>query len=417
MKLTKKTLVASTTVATLFAVSGMEVSAQENSTLNWTPRTIAEIQADAAKTSNSKTYTIKFGDTLSTIAAATDVDMYILAQINQISNLDLIFPDTVLKLSYDANNQLTAVEETPPVSTGSVSEVVDEIPVTVTNETEVTPNTSETTAVATESVVTEETTVSAPLTTEGETSSATEATPVVAEVTEASITEEVTVKPEEPTQAISEAPVSEETEVEPTAPAVEETTEVPIVETTTEATTISAAPVVETVTEAVTAEETSTPTTSQAPAPEVYTVVSEAVEITTETATEAPTVAAAPSSSAVSKPENAGLKPHVAAYKEEVAGLYGITSFSLYRPGDSGDHGKGLAVDFMVPVGSDLGDQVAQYAIDTMGARNISYIIWEQKFYSPWPSVYGPAYTWNPMPDRGGVTANHYDHVHVSFNE
>ncbi|MGT2828911.1 LysM peptidoglycan-binding domain-containing protein [Streptococcus hillyeri] len=390
MKLTKKTLVASTTVATLFAVSGMEVSAQENSTLNWTPRTIAEIQADAAKTSNSKTYTIKFGDTLSTIAAATDVDMYILAQINQISNLDLIFPDTVLKLSYDANNQLTAVEVTPPVSTGSVSEVVDEIPVTVTNETEVTPNTSETTAVATESVVTEETTVSAPLTTEGETSSATEATPVVAEVTEASITEEVTVKPEEPTQAISEAPVSEETEVEPTAPAVEETTEVPIVETTTEATTISAAPVVETVTEAVTAEETSTPTTSQAPAP---------------------------SSSAVSKPENAGLKPHVAAYKEEVAGLYGITSFSLYRPGDSGDHGKGLAVDFMVPVGSDLGDQVAQYAIDTMGARNISYIIWEQKFYSPWPSVYGPAYTWNPMPDRGGVTANHYDHVHVSFNE
>ncbi|MFC5630691.1 MULTISPECIES: LysM peptidoglycan-binding domain-containing protein [Streptococcus] len=382
MKLTKKTLVTSTTVATLFVVSGMEVSAQENSSLNWTPRTIAEIQADAAKTSNSKTYTIKFGDTLSTIAAATDVDMYILAQINQISNLDLIFPDTVLKLSYDANNQLTAVEVTPPVSTGAVSEVVDEIPVTVINETEVTPNTSE-------------------------------ATLVVEEVTEAFITEEVTVKPEETTQAISEAPVSEETEGETTTPIVEETTEVAVVETTTEETTIAATSVVETVTEAVTADETSIPTTSQAPAPEVYTVVSEAVETTTE----ATTVAVAPSSSAVSKPENAGLKPHVAAYKEEVAGLYGITSFSLYRPGDSGDHGKGLAVDFMVPVGSDLGDKVAQYAVDTMGARNISYIIWEQKFYSPWPSIYGPAYTWNPMPDRGGITANHYDHVHVSFNE
>ena len=24
-------------------------------------------------------------------------------------------------------------------------------------------------------------------------------------------------------------------------------------------------------------------------------------------------------------------------------------------------------------------------------------------------------HTWNPMPDRGSVTENHYDHVHVSI--
>ncbi|HFI0352661.1 TPA: peptidoglycan-binding protein, partial [Streptococcus suis] len=111
-----------------------------------------------------------------------------------------------------------------------------------------------------------------------------------------------------------------------------------------------------------------------------------------------------------------GLQPQVAAFRAEVAGIFGITSFSGYRAGDPEDHGKGLAIDFMVPVSSALGDQVAEYTIANIGAKNISYIIWKQRFYSPYPSIYGPAYTWNLMPDRGSVTENHYDHVHVSFN-
>lgn len=382
MKLTKKALVTSTTVATLFAVSGMEVSAQEVIEFNWTPRTVTEIQATATETSSSKSYTIQFGDTLSTIATATGVDMYVLAQINQISNLDLIFPDTVLKLSYDANDQLTAVEVTPPASADSVVEVITE------SSTEVASEASEAEQVTTAApVVTEENTTPVPVTTE----ETTEATTVAEVVTEASTAEEVTVEPEVITQETTEEPVSEDI--------VEETTVAPVTEVTTEATTEEQPLVPEPLPETTT---------------EVYNVVPEVVETTTE----ATTIASAPSTSAaISNPENAGLKPHVASYKEEVASIFGITSFSLYHPGDAEDHGKGLAVDFMVPVGSDLGDQVAQYAIDTMGARNISYIIWEQKFYSPWPSIYGPAYTWNPMPDRGGVTANHYDHVHVSFNE
>ncbi|MFR7057760.1 peptidoglycan-binding protein LysM, partial [Streptococcus pneumoniae] len=96
--------------------------------------------------------------------------------------------------------------------------------------------------------------------------------------------------------------------------------------------------------------------------------------------------------------------------------LFGITSFSGYRPGDSGDHGKGLAIDFMVPERSELGDKIAEYAIQNMASRGISYIIWKQRFYAPFDSKYGPANTWNPMPDRGSVTENHYDHVHVSMN-
>lgn len=70
----------------------------------------------------------------------------------------------------------------------------------------------------------------------------------------------------------------------------------------------------------------------------------------------------------------------------------------------------------MVPVSSTLGDQVAQHAINNMASRDISYVIWKQQFYAPFNSIYGPANTWNPMPDRGSVTENHYDHVHVSFN-
>ncbi|MBM9832608.1 peptidoglycan-binding protein LysM, partial [Enterococcus faecalis] len=81
-----------------------------------------------------------------------------------------------------------------------------------------------------------------------------------------------------------------------------------------------------------------------------------------------------------------------------------------------GDHGKGLAVDFIVSSNSALGDQVADYAAKNMGTKNISYIIWKQRFYSPYDSIYGPANTWNMMPDRGSITENHYDHVHVSFN-
>ncbi|HFI2433329.1 TPA: peptidoglycan-binding protein, partial [Streptococcus suis] len=112
-----------------------------------------------------------------------------------------------------------------------------------------------------------------------------------------------------------------------------------------------------------------------------------------------------------------GLQPQVSAFRAEVASAFGITSFSGYRAGDSGDHGKGLAIDFMVPQSSALGDQVAEYAIANMGAKNISYVIWKQRFYAPYASIYGPAYTWNLMPDRGSITENHYDHVHVSFNQ
>lgn len=113
---------------------------------------------------------------------------------------------------------------------------------------------------------------------------------------------------------------------------------------------------------------------------------------------------------AITNTNNAGLQPHVAVYKEFVGNMFGITSFSLYRPGDPGDHGKGLAVDFMVPVSSELGDRIAQYAISTMDHYGVSYVIWKQHIYGDWNR------RWVPMEDRGSITENHYDHVHVSFH-
>ena len=119
---------------------------------------------------------------------------------------------------------------------------------------------------------------------------------------------------------------------------------------------------------------------------------------------------------AASRAGNEGLQPQTAKFKEEIIDVFGITNIGGYRPGDPEDHGTGHAIDVMVPAGSELGDRVAQYAINNASRAGIKYIIWKQRFWAPFYSIYGPAYSWNIMGDRGGDTANHYDHVHISFN-
>ena len=39
----------------------------------------------------------------------------------------------------------------------------------------------------------------------------------------------------------------------------------------------------------------------------------------------------------------------------------------------------------------------------------MQYVIWEQRYWEPGSS-------WELMEDRGSITANHYDHVHVTVN-
>src|SRR5688572_24709333 len=59
--------------------------------------------------------------------------------------------------------------------------------------------------------------------------------------------------------------------------------------------------------------------------------------------------------------------------------------------------------------GNELGDKVAAYALAHQPEHGIWYAIWRQR--------YNDGSGWDPMEDRGSITANHYDHVHVSFDE
>ena len=346
----KKRIILASTVALSLA----PVLATQAEELVWTARSVEQIQNDVTKSENKTSYTIQYGDTLSTIAEALGVDVNVLANLNKISNIDLIFPETVLTTTVNEKEEVTEVEiQTPDTVQGGEG------------------------TTATADLTTNQVTV------DDQTVQVEDLTQPVAETTVAEPVAEAT------TEAVTEvvAPVEEAT--------TETVAETPVVEKTT----TTEAPVTETVTET-----QSAPSTYQAEASQG------------SSATYAAPAAPDYASIAASKSENAGLQPQTAAFKEEVANLFGITSFSGYRPGDSGDHGKGLAIDFMVPVSSALGDQIADYAIQNMASRGISYIIWKQRFYAPYDSKYGPAYTWNPMPDRGSVTENHYDHVHVSMN-
>ncbi|HEM5194795.1 TPA: LysM peptidoglycan-binding domain-containing protein [Streptococcus suis] len=290
MKNNKKMLYTSSLALSLFSTGMISTNVLA---IEWAPRTVSEISPEIVQEEGKMTYTVQYGDTLSAIALAMNIDMDLLAKINQIADVNLIFPDTVLTTTVDQNNQVTVEDTVVPLD--QISSVTDSAPV-----------------------------------------------------------EEVVEQP------VVEAPVEEVVEQPVVEAPVEEVVEQPVVET--------------------------------------------------------PQVTALSTTTTSISAYDVGLQPQVAAFRAEVANAFGITSFSGYRPGDSGDHGKGLAIDFMVPQSSALGDQVAAYAVANLASKNINYIIWKQRFYALYDSIYGPAYTWNLMPDRGSITENHYDHVHVSFN-
>ncbi len=368
----KKRILLASTVALSFA----PVLATQAEEVLWTARSVEQIQNDLTKTDNKTSYTVQYGDTLSTIAEALGVDVTVLANLNKITNMDLIFPETVLTTTVNEAEEVTEVEiQTPQadsseeVTTATADLTTNQV--TVDNQTVQVADLSQPIAEAPKAVET----------------TSTKEVVSSSEVTEEQTAETSSAVAEEAPQATTPAE-KEETQVRPQAASTVETT-------------------------ATSSEEAKEASSSEAtPAVSTYQPEETKPVSTTYTAPAAPDYAGL----AVAKSENAGLQPQTAAFKEEIANLFGITSFSGYRPGDSGDHGKGLAIDFMVPEGSELGDKIAEYAIQNMASRGISYIIWKQRFYAPFDSKYGPANTWNPMPDRGSVTENHYDHVHVSMN-
>ncbi|WP_318150593.1 LysM peptidoglycan-binding domain-containing protein [Streptococcus parasuis] len=445
MKANKKVLYTSSLALSLFATG---ITASNVFALDWNPRSVSEISQEIEDKGGKLTYTVKYGDTLSAIAEAMNIDLDILAQVNQIADVNLIFPDTVLTTTVDQNHQVTQIEIQAPVqeeaaentvqatvdiaaneitvndtviplestdapsSSASITEVSVETPVEEAPVTEVPVETPLEETPVEEVPVTEvsvETPVEEAPVTEVPVETPLEETPVEeVPVTEVSV--ETPVEEAPVTEGAAETPVEEAlvTEVPAETP-VEEApvTEVPV-ETPLEETPVEEVPVTEVSVE--------TPV-EEAPIAGVNSV--EAARVTpipaASTATTVATVST--TSSSTTSSYDVGLQPQVAAFRAEVVNAFGITSFSGYRAGDTGDHGKGLAIDFMVPQSSALGDQVAAYAVANLASKNISYIIWKQRFYSPYASIYGPAYTWNLMPDRGSITENHYDHVHVSFNQ
>ena len=411
---TTKALLYSTAALSLFAAS--HVHADETS--NWAARSVDQIKADIAVSDNQQTYTVQYGDTLGSIAEAMGIDVNVLANINQITNIDLIYPGTVLTATYNADNQAVSVKVEAPASETSTTPVVAEANLT-TNEV----------------TVNGQSVVAADLTAPVETVSTT--------ATQAPATEESTQAVSEVTEAIasaSEAPAYAETE-QPVADAIDHVTAsaeaTPEAETTPAAETPAQPEVKEEVPAATSEASSEAPATSEAPA-EQPAATSEAVSeapaaseapaeqpavepaATSEVASEAPVASeasAAQPASTNTLPTDPHLQPQAEAFRQDVAAQFGLTDIGGYREGDPQDHGKGLAVDVMVPVGSEVGNQVAQYAVDNISNAGISYVIYRQQFYAPVDNIYGPANTWNQMPDRGSVTENHYDHVHVSFNE
>ena len=373
LKVNTKALIASTVALAVIPFTKATAETLED----WVARSVDEIKHDIQQSGeNQQTYTIKYGDTLSSIAEALGIDVHVLANLNNISNMDLIYPGTVLKTTVNDQKEVTSVEiQTPQAGATDAT-------------------------VASADLTTNQVTV------DDQTVAVNDLSKPVNEDNKA-----VPVAPAAETQeAPAEAPVVEVPAAEtPVQPAVPETPNYGAPAVNVEVQNQEAAP----------AAAPEAPATPEAPAaPQSAPVAEEAPAQPAAETTAAPEVQPVASTPTTGNaiPTDPNLQPQAEAFRQEIAAKFGITNIGGYREGDPEDHGKGLAVDVMVPTNSELGDQVAQYAIDNMDRAGISYIIWKQQFYMPVNNIYGPANTWNQMPDRGGDTANHNDHVHISFN-
>lgn len=402
MKLNKKMLLASTLALSVFAAT--QVQAEEaNANQNWTPRSVEEVKADLANQGDTTTYTVKSGDTLSTIAQAMGIDVNVLAKVNAIADVNVIYPDTVITATYDANHNATGVtiqaaDQSAPqasvdlsnnqVTVGDTTTSLDAIETPASSEAPATDNSQAMPAPeapASEGAQTSEVSDQAAATSEvadqdqAQSATAEQVAPVADQGQGAQAA------PQADNQANDQAASSEL----PAASSEDNQSEAPAPASESQAQAVEATPV-----------EADSVQAAQAPA---------AQEAEQPSATEQ----AAPQNPNINTD---GLQPSAANFANDVANKYGTTDVYGLRPGDPGDHGTGNAVDVMTYDNTQLGQEVADYATSNMEANNISYVIYQQKFYAPTENKYGPAYTWNEMPDRGSDTANHMDHVHVSFN-
>jgi hypothetical protein len=105
-----------------------------------------------------------------------------------------------------------------------------------------------------------------------------------------------------------------------------------------------------------------------------------------------------------------GLRRHAAWSTRVIKPRCRVGTVYGYRASSSSDHGRRAASDFMVGRHA-KGDRVARFSRKHHRQLNVSYIIWDQRIWSVARAREG----WRRMADAGSATANHRDHVHVSY--
>ena len=113
------------------------------------------------------------------------------------------------------------------------------------------------------------------------------------------------------------------------------------------------------------------------------------------------------------------ITPRMRGVRDEVDRRFGpFSAIGCYRPGSDGEHPLGRACDFMLSTGGVMpaaswiqkGYDIAAWAQANASRLGIMYIIYRQRIWD----VRMPSSGWVPMENRGSITANHYDHVHIS---
>lgn len=106
-----------------------------------------------------------------------------------------------------------------------------------------------------------------------------------------------------------------------------------------------------------------------------------------------------------------GLRPNTAAGARTVRamGFRGTIGGIGHRSGPS-DHPSGNAIDVMTHRDVATGNRIAEEFRRNHAQHKVKYVIWQQQIASA-----ATGWQWRPMADRGNPTANHRDHVHISF--
>jgi uncharacterized protein YgiM (DUF1202 family) len=111
-----------------------------------------------------------------------------------------------------------------------------------------------------------------------------------------------------------------------------------------------------------------------------------------------------------------GLKPNaIKVHRAARAKFPQITTYYTVRAGVFTDHSTGRALDLMIPnyrsaSGKALGYKVAAWAKANAKPLGINYVIWNQHIWNITRDSEG----WRYMADRGGDSANHKNHVHIT---